>query len=155
MATFTEPFESTTDLFNQAILVADLARNLNITIITNNKAKKIFTVTKASEILKFRTEDDVIIFLNEDIFEQLTPQQQLIVIDEALACIVYDVENEKLSIAKPDVITFSSVLGKYTFEVWDALRESIKTLQGAEKAEEAQAADEADNARTSTQKPKF
>jgi hypothetical protein len=35
-------FESTTDLFNQAILVADLERHLNLIIARSNKAKDLF-----------------------------------------------------------------------------------------------------------------
>jgi hypothetical protein len=58
-------FESTTDLFNQAILVADLERHLNITVIADNKAKDLFKVT--NPILEYRTGDNVIIYLNEGI----------------------------------------------------------------------------------------
>jgi hypothetical protein len=56
-----------TDLFNQAILVADLERHLNITVIADNKAKDLFKVTKANPILEYRTGDNVIIYLNEGI----------------------------------------------------------------------------------------
>jgi hypothetical protein len=147
-----EPFESTTDLFNQAILVADLERHLNITVIADNKAKDLFKVTKANPILEYRTGDNVIIYLNEGIFDKLTEPQRLIVIDEALSYIVYDVEHDKLTIKKPDVITFSEILTKHTFETWNVLRESVKTLYAAEKQEGDQEDDEVANARTSTQK---
>ena len=49
-------------------------------------------------------------------------------------------ENDKLIITKPDVVTFSGVLSKHTFDKWDALRESIKTLYAAEKQAEDEAA---------------
>ena len=116
----------------------------------NNKSKELFKIIKANELLKYKTGDDIIIVLNEQIFEQLTDEQRRIVVEESLASIHYDMENDKLVITKPDVVTFSGVLSKHTFEKWDALRESIKTLYAAEK----QAEDEAANS-TSKGKKQF
>ena len=150
MAKFEEPFEDTQDLFNEVIKAAGLDQYVNITILANNKAKEIFKVNKANDLLKHRTGDDIIIVLNEKIFEGLTDEQRRIVIEESLASIHYDMENDKLVISKPDVVTFSGVLSKHTFDKWEALRESIKTLYAAEK----QVDDEASNA-TSKGKKQF
>lgn len=130
---YEEPFEDTLDLYNQAIDNAGLNNFINITILVNNKAKDIYKVNKANEILKYRTGDDVIIILNEKIFEQLTDEQKRIVVEESLASIHYDNENDKLVISKPDVVTFSGVLSKYSYETWKVLQESITTLYNAEK----------------------
>ena len=124
-----------------------LSNLVNITILANNKAKDLFKVNKANELLKFRTGDDVIIVLNEKIFDQLTQEQRLIVVEESLASLSYDTEADKLVINKADVVTFSGVLAKHTFATWDVLRESIKTLYAAEKQAE-------DEAKAATAKPK-
>lgn len=147
MAKYDEPFEETQDLFNTVIQERGMANQVNITILSNNTAKDLFKVNKANELLKFRTGDDVIIVLNEKIFDQLTTEQRLIVVEESLSSIHYDMENDKLVISKPDVVTFSGVLSKHTFAVWDVLRESIKTLYAAEKQAE-------DEAKAATAKPK-
>jgi hypothetical protein len=78
--------------------------------------------------------------LNEKIFEQLTPEQRRIVVEESLAGIHYDTENDKLVITKADVVTFSGILSKYSFDVWNVLQESVKTLYNAEKQAEDEAA---------------
>lgn len=130
---YEEPFEDTLDLYNEAIDNAGLNNFINITILVNNKSKDIYKVNKANEILKYRTGDDVIIILNEKIFEQLTDEQKRIVVEESLASIHYDNENDKLVISKPDVVTFSGVLSKYSYETWKVLQESITTLYNAEK----------------------
>lgn len=150
MAKFEEPFEDTQDLYDEVIKAAGLDQYVNITILVNNKSKELFKINKANELLKYRTGDDIIIVLNEKIFEGLTDEQRRIVVEESLASIHYDMENDKLVITKPDVVTFSGVLSKHTFEKWDALRESIKTLYAAEK----QAEDEAANAKTKGSKAK-
>lgn len=150
MAKYEEPFEETQDLYNQLIEQAGLSHYVNITILTNNKAREIFKINKANELLKYRTGDDIIIVLNEKIFDQLTEEQRTIVAEESLSGIHFNIEKDKIEISKPDVVTFSGVLSKHTFDKWNVLRESITTLYNAEK----QLEDEAANARTSKSKAK-
>ncbi|TXG80229.1 MAG: hypothetical protein E6R13_08470 [Spirochaetes bacterium] len=140
MAKYEEPFEETIDLYNQLIERAGLSNFVNITILTNNKAKEIFKVNKANELLKYRTGDDIIIVLNEKIFDQLTEEQRVIVAEESLASIHFDSEKDRIVISKPDVVTFSGILAKYSFDTWNVLKESITTLYNAEKQEEDETA---------------
>jgi len=140
MAKYEEPFEETIDLYNQLIEQAGLSNFVNITILANNKAKEIFKVNKANELLKYRTGDDIIIVLNEKIFDQLTEEQRVIVAEESLASIHFDSEKDKIVISKPDVVTFSGILAKYSFDTWNVLKESITTLYNAEKQEEDEVA---------------
>jgi hypothetical protein len=136
MAKYEEPFEETQDLYNQLIQQAGLSDYNNITILANNKAKEIFKVNKANELLRYRTGDDIIIVLNEKVFDQLTPEQRVIVAEESLASIHYNIDKDKIEITKPDVVTFSGILAKHSFEKWNVLRESITTIYNAEKQEE-------------------
>jgi hypothetical protein len=144
MAKYEEPFEDTQSLFNEVIDAAGLSQLINITVLTDNKAKKIFDPIKANELLKYRTGDDVIIVLNEKIFEQLPTDQKRIVAEEAIAYISFDSENDKLVITKPDFMAHTGILRKHTFDVIDVVRESVKTLYQAEKQaeEESKAATE-------------
>jgi len=136
MTKYEELFEDTQALFNQVIEGADLQRYMNIVVFANNKAKEIFTVNKANDLLKYRSGDDVIIILNEKIFEQLTPEQQLIVVESAVAYISFDTEKDKVVITKPDFKAHRGILRKHSFEVIEILEESIKTLYQAEKESE-------------------
>lgn len=133
MATYEQPFEDTQALFDEAINAADLARYVTIRVLTNNKAKDLFKVNKANDLVKYLTQDDVIIVINEGLFEGLTEDQKRIVVDEAIAYISYDMENDKLIITKPDFIAHSGVLRKYGFEAIEVVRESVKTLIQAQR----------------------
>jgi hypothetical protein len=135
MAKFDEPFEDTQALYDEKIKAIGLDQFINITVVVNNTAKDLFKVNKANELLKYRTGDDVLIVLNEKIFEQLTDAQKHIVVEDSLASIHYDTEKDRLVITKPDVIAYSGILSKFTFETWNVVRESIKTLYAAEKSE--------------------
>ena len=135
MAKFDEPFEDTQALYDEKIKAVGLDQFINITVVVNNTAKELFKVNKANDLLKYRTGDDVLIVLNEKIFEQLTDAQKHIVVEDSLASIHYDTEKDRLVITKPDVIAYSGILSKFTFETWNVVRESIKTLYAAEKSE--------------------
>lgn len=135
MAKFDEPFEDTQALYDEKIKAVGLDQYINITVVVNNTAKELFKVNKANDLLKYRTGDDVLIVLNEKIFEQLTDAQKHIVVEDSLASIHFDTEKDRLVITKPDVIAYSGILSKFTFETWNVVRESIKTLYAAEKSE--------------------
>lgn len=132
---YEEAFEETNALYKQAILAASL-QHLNFTILSDSKAKEIFKVVKASKILQYMTSTDIVIFINEKIFEQLEEAQRLIVVEESLAGITYDSENDTFEIKAPNVRTYKGILRKHTYATWEVVQESIETLYQVEKDEE-------------------
>ena len=136
MAKYVQPFEDTQEIFNRAIDATGLQNYITITVLSNNKSKKLFDVIKANELVRFRTGDDVFIVLNEKIFEQLTDQQKAIVAEQALAYVSFDSENDKTVITKPDFLEHTGILAKYGFDIINVLKESVKTLYQAEEQEE-------------------
>jgi len=147
MAKYEEVFMDTQDLYTRLIANANL-EHIIIAILADNKAKKITDTKKSSPLMKFRTGDDVIIILNEKIFEQLPEDQQIIIAEESLAGISYNDEKDTIEIKKEDFNVFSGVMRKYGFETIETVRESVKSLYEVEK----QAEDEAKNAKTSGKK---
>jgi hypothetical protein len=133
MAKYEEPFEDTQAIFDTVIDNAGLKDVVNISVLSNNRAKEIFKVNKASDLLKYRTGDDVYIIINEKVFEQLTDEQKMIVAEEAVAYVAYDFENDKLVITPPDFSAHSGILRKHNYPIIEVLRESIKTIYQAEK----------------------
>ena len=136
MAKFEEPFEDVQELFDEKIVAASLDQYVNIVVVVNNTAKDVYKVVKANDLSKHLTSYDVVIVLNQVIFEQLTDVQKHILVEESLASIHFDTEKDKLVITKPDVVAYSGILSKYTFETWTVLHESIKSLYAAEKSGE-------------------
>jgi hypothetical protein len=139
MPKFHEVFPDTQESFDKFISQIDSLNDVAITVIGNNRLKEVvYNVNKASELLKYRSNDDVIIQLNEEIFEQLDDELQKMVIEEAVARIYYDDEKGKITIIKPDVNTFSLFLRKYGYEKYEVLQESVKTLFAAKEQENAE-----------------
>lgn len=136
MANYQEVNETTQEMFTKAISESDLSRYLKITVLANNKSKELFKIMKANDILKYMTDDDVIIILNENIFEKFSDEQKLLIIEESLAYVGFDTEKDKVVITAPDFITHSGVLRKYGFTKIDEIRQTTNMLFQAEKEAE-------------------
>jgi esterase/lipase len=136
MANYQEVNETTQEMFTNAISESDLSRYLKITVLANNKLKELFKIMKANDILKYMTDDDVIIVLNEIIFEKFSDEQKSLIIEESLAYIGFDTEKDKVVITSPDFIAHSGVLRKYGFSKIDEIRQTTNMLFQAEKEAE-------------------
>ena len=116
MSKFHELFPDLQELFVNSIKDAGNLDSIRIKIVANNSLKEIKKVSKANEITNYLTDENVIIEVNEEIFEMLDLTQQQYVIDETLAEIYVDMETEKIKILKPDFKGFSFVILKYGIE---------------------------------------
>jgi len=128
MSKFIEIEGSTKELFDDLISKADLFPKVRIKLLGSSKQKEIFKVVKANEIVKYLTENDVVVIINDEIFDQLEDDQQMLVAEESIAGISYNHDKDKLEIRTPDVKTFSGILRKYSYEKYNVVQESIKTL---------------------------
>ena len=137
MGKFQEVYEETKQLFNDHISNSGIPGFVNIKILSNESLKAWFgQVTKSQDIIKFMTDYDVIIQINEPIFDQLQSEQKEYVVKDLLAQITYNLESDKLSIVKADINTFSGVLRQYSIDEYIGICESIKTLQEQKKIDE-------------------
>ena len=139
MAKFEEVYQETLDEFKTHIDNSNIPGFVNIKILSNNTIKDFGSVTKSQDIIKFMTDYDVIIQINEPIFDKLQNDQKEYVVKDLLARIVYEMEKDKLTIVQPDVTTFSGVLRQYDIDHYMAIKESIITLLEQKKIEEDQA----------------
>ena len=78
------------------------------------------------------------VVINETVFDQLADVQKVIIADEALAGIHYDIEKDKLVISKTDFSTFSGLLQKYGAEQCIELKELVKLIYAQEKNSEVE-----------------
>ena len=126
---FDELDEDIQKVFDLAISCTDLERCIKIEIVGNDKQKEVGKVVKTNDLTKYLSDDvDVVIIVNQLIFNQLPPDLQEMVAIELVTEIGYDSENDKLIIAKKDVNTFSSLLRKVGYEAYERKQLSVKSL---------------------------
>ncbi len=123
---YTDVSTDTQKLFNRLIDSADLQRVINIKLLGCNELKQIGKVVKANDLLKFMTDNDAIILINEVIFDKLEQDQKELVAQELIAYLSYDFEKGKLVITQPDVNTFSLLLQKVGSEKYLKIQEVIR-----------------------------
>jgi len=123
---YTEVSLDTQKIFNQLIDDARLERVVNIKFLGCPELKQIGKVVKANDLLKFMTDNDVIILINEVIFDKLEQDQKELVAQELIAYIGFDFEKGKLVITQPDVSTFSLLLKKVGSEKYLRIQEIIR-----------------------------
>lgn len=126
---FDELDEDIQKVFDLAISCTDLERCIKIEIVGNDKQKEVGKVVKTNDLTKYLSDDvDVVIIVNQLIFNQLPPDLQEMVAIELVTEIGYDSENDKLIIAKKDVSTFSTILKKFGYEAYERKQLSVKSL---------------------------
>lgn len=135
MAKYLEPFDETKEIFNTVFEAQMLDRYANFKVLADNRQKDIYKVFKANDLVKHMTNNDVVIVINETIFDALPDDLKQMVAEEATAGIHFDLEKDKLIITKGDVQTYSGLLRHYGYEKYEVLTESIKTLYDAAKNE--------------------
>lgn len=137
MAKFEEVYEDTLSLFQKHIDQTSIPRMVKIKILSNDAIKKEFgKVSKTNDIVKFMTDYDVVIQINEPIFDQLDDKQKEYIVRDLLAQIVYDMEKDKISIVSHDITTFSGVLRNFDIDTYLSIKESIITLLEQKQIEE-------------------
>ncbi len=136
MPEYMDPFPSTVDLFDKALDEVDLKNYINVAIISDNKAKKVFDVKKVTPLNKHLSDYDVIIVLNEVVFDKLTDEQRTIVIEDALSRISFS--DEKLAIARPDVTVNRLIITKFGADKYLDLHDTITLIYAQEKDKKAQ-----------------
>ena len=137
MAKFEEVYEDTLSLFQKHIDQTSIPRMVKIKILSNDAIKKEFgKVSRTNDIVKFMTDYDVVIQVNEPIFDQLEDKQKEYVVRDLLAQIVYDIEKDKISIVSHDITTFSGVLRNFDIDTYLSIKESIITLLEQKQIEE-------------------
>lgn len=141
MAKWGEPSDDTIKAFDDVLLKTGLDNFINIKIILNDDQKVVGKLKKLTPDVKFALGDDLMIIVNEVIFEQLPPVEQNMFVEELMCGVHFDCENDKLVINQPDVKTHSGFLQKFSYEKYEVMMESIQSLYDKKKEDDAQDAE--------------
>ena len=120
--------KETEELFVKVLNNTSIPKSIRFELIASNDMKDVGKVAKASEILKYMTEIDIIVLLNENIFDRLADDQKTMIIEELLAQVYWDSNSGKIKLIKPDVNTFSLLIKKYGIDFYLGVKDSIVSV---------------------------
>lgn len=138
MGKFSEISDEFKSMFEEEVESTTIPNWVRFTLATNNKMKDLYQTRKFDELIEMLTQYDIAVVINEDIFFQLDVEQQRIVIKEILHGVVIDVENDKITLEKPNFTTYSGLLAKIGSEKMISLKESVESLFRAKTEQEDQ-----------------
>lgn len=139
MAKYEEPFEDVQKIFEDLINTYSINEFANIKILSDDRQKVVGKIVKANPLVQHLAGVDIVIVVNEEIFEQLEMEQQNLIAEELLAGISWDEDKERIILSKGDVNTYSGILSKYGYKQYEVLQESIRTLYAVKANEGADA----------------
>lgn len=129
MAKYFDLMEDLEGYFTRAFSKAGLERVINLRVIGCQNQKSVYEPPKkVTGVYNFLTKEDVVITVNEQVFEMLEENHRIMIAEEAIAHINFDFEKDKLSIVKPDFTAFSLMVSKYTFEEVKRLKDVLTAL---------------------------
>lgn len=127
MEKYSEPWEDTQEFFN-AVVARQNLENVRIKLLRDDKQKKsVYKIIKSNDLLKYETKVDVYVFVNEIIFEGLTDELKYLATEEILSGVLLS-DKGTLTVKTGDINTYSGLLRKHSYEEYEVLQESVKTL---------------------------
>jgi hypothetical protein len=136
MAKIEKASEDIVNLFEEIREKTTIPKWVQFEILSNDKQKEIYKITKANDIIEVLTDGvNFIVVVNEEILDELPFDMQEMVMNEALAGVVVN-DSDTVSLDKPNFNTHRSMLEHYGHESIVRLHESIKSLYDAKKEKE-------------------
>jgi len=132
MAKWGEPSNETFNEINEVLINSGLDNLINTKIIVNDEQKKkVILVKKTAPAIKFAFNYELLLIVNESIFDDLPPLQKRLCIEEALSGTHHNGTN--VVVGTPDINTYKGFLQKHGYEKFEVLEESIKSLYETQK----------------------
>jgi len=132
MAKWDDPSDETINDITEVLINTGLDNRVDTKIIANNDQKnKVITLKKAQPFIKFAFGYELILIINQVIYNKLPILQKRLCIEEALSGAYHN--GERLVVGQPDLKTFHGFLDKHGYDQFKILEESIKSLYEAEK----------------------
>lgn len=142
--------ESNQAIFDDRFGQTSLHQVITFTVLHNPKLKlnplglcgkvyKTSDIVKQAVIEEFSKMPDFIIVINEEVFDRLDYNSQILLADKLFAQMGFDFEKDQTQLIAPDVQEYSGILKKYNFSDLEALKLSIESIY--EKMEEEASSD--------------
>lgn len=104
------------DFFNEMKKKLNLAVDIKYAFQANDKQKALVIIKKVPDNYAVLLKADLLVTFNEDYFDAFDDESKKILIDQELAKIEFNMEKGTLKITKPDLVTSSAIIKKYSLE---------------------------------------
>lgn len=110
---YDELSQETIEFFMSVYEKKSYSVTIGFKFIDDIKLKQSIKIMKLSDMYKFLLGKDILVIINEDLFDKLDEESMEILIEQELDKIEVDFKNGKIKMVQPDVKTFAGILEKY------------------------------------------
>lgn len=119
MSNYSELTEETSKYFyNIFDKQTTLTNYVRCSLLHDPSIKHLIIISKLSNPVSYLTKTEILVKINENIFDLLSDNQKELLILECLQKLHYDLDKDVLKMVQPDVQTFGSIIKKYSIETY-------------------------------------
>ncbi len=134
--TYYEVSDEFANIFESIWKTTYLPVDLKYRLVGNAKLKNGVKIIKLNDLQCYLTQQELIIEVNEIELNKLDEKAMMIILNQEVCKITVDMNNGKIKLIKPDVVTFSGVIKKYGLDDVMRANELIKLLDISDNEEE-------------------
>lgn len=112
---YTKTSDDVIEFFNE-INKTQLTETVKFEFISDSEAKELITIKKINDVYNFLLERDLLVIINEDLFDKFDEINKKLLIEEEISKIQVNYETGKVKLGKPDFITNIRTISKYGIE---------------------------------------
>ena len=103
--------------FNKIEKTLAMPMDVKFIFVANEKQKKLIKISKISDTYSYLLNADLLVVFNEDYFNNFDEQTRLILIEQELDKVSFDLEKGTISIKEPEINTSSGIIEKFTLKL--------------------------------------
>lgn len=116
MDNFYELSEETVSKFWEVFNGKSFPIKLDFGFLGIRKQKELIKITKLKDDISFLVKSELLVSINEELFDVFDEESVEILIEQELDKISYNDQNGKIKMLKPDLVTFSGIITKWGVE---------------------------------------
>lgn len=113
---YAELSEDIRELFDTIFKSKSFALQIGFKFVYDSKLKQVIKIQKLTEIYNFLLNKEVLVFVNEDLYDKLDEESLTILFEQEIDKLGINNKTGKIVMNKPDIITFSPLINKYGAE---------------------------------------
>ena len=107
----------TQEFFDKLISKISMPYNIKYLLVHADRQKQIVKLHKLNEMLAFALQYDIILSINENLFNAIDDDtlKEILILQE-IDKVSVNLETGRITVIRPDVVTFSGIINKYGLE---------------------------------------
>jgi hypothetical protein len=113
---FEEVSDEVKDHFKEIYTSKSFPFKIGFKFVGDTKLKQVVKIQKLSDMYQFMLDKEILVLVNEDLYDKLDEESRNILFEQELDKITINSETGKITMNKPDLVTFSPIMKKYGTE---------------------------------------